>query len=602
MKAITRFLTIFCCLAIYACNDKFLDLKPIDKLYDGNFWRTPADLALYCNSFYGPDMFNYIIAWNALPIVIDEMSDDIIASADGSGQTTIAAGLRIVPGSGGLWSAKKSVANINSDDWSDIRACNVFLKQYTTAKGDQALINHYAGVIRFFRAMDYFKKVSHFGDVPWIGQPLNINSEELITQKRDPRALVMDSVLEDLNFAAANCLPPASQPRGAVNVDVVNAYKSRICLFEGTFMKSRNLGGYEKFLQAAVEASGKVMQSKRYQIWKGTGDPKRNYRELFWQKDIYATKECIMGQEYYPAKGSFNTQTADMPNGGGTEGMSMWFVRSYLNADGTPFAANMTQTWIEEVTARDGRLAQTLTTPGYIWFVGQAASYGDTVEIASIMGSRNPTRGINRNYGVNTGYQLTKWCMNTLDQQTVGNGDNGYMLMRYAEVLLNFAEATAELGTLSQTDLDKSINLLRDRIGMVPMSITPVHDPNSDWIIAGISPLPPDLIIEIRRERRVELAGEGIRRNDLMRWKAGKLLELPAIGVKYVASDYKENKYPALALKPDVSVFYDENMRIWPWKKTVPKRVFDEAKDYLWPIPSDVINKSNGGIAQNPGW
>ena len=423
MKTIIRFLIVFFFMAFYACNDNFLELKPVDKLYDGNFWRTPADLEMYCNSFYTPDMFPYLLSWWPIPIAMDESSDDIIARGNGNDQQTTAAGLRIVPGSGAGWSAERSIGDFTTDDWRTIRACNVYLKQYKTTQGSEALINHFTGVIRFFRAMDYFKKVSHFGDVPWFGEPLNIDSEELVTQKRDPRVLVMDSVLADLNFAATHCLPPDKQPRGAVNIDVVNAYKSRICLFEGTFRKYRNMTGYEKFLQASADAAGAVMQSKRYLIWKGSGDANRNYQELFRQKDIYATKECIIGQEYYPESGSFHTQTADMPNGISTEGMSMWFVRSYLKSDGTLFPADVNQTWLEEVTGRDPRLAQTITTPGYIWFVGEAAVAGDTVTVASILAKTNLKRGIRRNYESSTGYQLTKWCMKTLDQKTVGNGE-----------------------------------------------------------------------------------------------------------------------------------------------------------------------------------
>jgi len=122
MRALIRFSALFFCMAFYACNDKYLDLKPIDELYDGNFWRTPQDLALYCNSFYGPDMFPYVVAWDPIPIHMDEMSDDIIGVQNGNGEMTTAAGLRIVPGSGGLWSANKVVGDFSTDDWTTIRA------------------------------------------------------------------------------------------------------------------------------------------------------------------------------------------------------------------------------------------------------------------------------------------------------------------------------------------------------------------------------------------------------------------------------------------------------------------------------------------------
>jgi len=601
MKTITRFSAIFLFLALFACNDKFLDVKPVDQLYDGNFWRTPQDLQLYCNSFYRPEMFPFMAAWQSLQIIADDMSDDIIPGITDNNRMTVNQGLRIVPGSGGFWGTTTGDV-LQTDDWIIIRACNVFLQHYQTAKGDTALINHYVGVIHFFRAMDYFKKVSHFGDIPWFSKPLTMESPDLVVQKRDPRALVMDSVLADLNFAAAHCLTPDKLVSSTVNVDVVNAYKSRICLFEGTFRKNRNLAGGDKFIQAAADAAQAVMATSRYHIWKGTGDPTRNYQELFWQTDIYGTGECIMGHEYFPAQGSYQTTSSDGQTGWGPQGMSVWFVRSYLNADGTLFQPDMSQTFLQETTGRDPRLQQTIDYPGYIWTVGDACQYGDTVSAPSVIDNVYVRRGINRHYSCTTGYQMTKWIMKTLDQKTVGNGDNGHILMRYAEVLLNYAEAKAEMGTLTQGDLDMSINLIRDRVAMPPMTISPPHDPNSDWIIAGISPLPSDLIIEIRRERRVELAGEGLRRNDLMRWKAGKLMLLPAIGAKYVPAEYKENKYSALKLIPDVTIFFDANNRFWPWKLTCPVRFFDENKDYLWPIPLDVINKSNGGITQNPGW
>lgn len=262
-------------------------------------------------------------------------------------------------------------------------------------------------------------------------------------------------------------------------------------------------------------------------------------------------------------------------------------IEDYLCSDGLPISLSSLyqgDAQIEDVFMnRDPRLRQTILHP-------------DDVPLYQY--NRNDTRPYPRLVGmeggqrINTGYHIIKvYDVNTA-HATYNTSDTPAIILRYGEVLLNYAEAMAELGTISQADLDVSINLLRDRVGMphLDMGSVPV-DPR--YTADGVSPL----IIEIRRERRVELFMEGFRYNDLKRWKQGKKLELPDLGIRW--DDAAIARYSGATVQSRIvdGVPYIDVYAGTDWADPV----FDESKHYLWPIPLSAISQ-NPNITQNPGW
>jgi hypothetical protein len=194
-----------------------------------------------------------------------------------------------------------------------------------------------------------------------------------------------------------------------------------------------------------------------------------------------------------------------------------------------------------------------------------------------------------------TGYHVIKnYNADDLIGYSYNTGESAGVTLRYAEVLLNYAEAVAEMGTITQNDLDISINLLRDRVGMLHMDIENITvDPRHTN--EGISPL----LVEIRRERRIELFMEGHRYNDIRRWKQGKKLGEISLGMRW--NDAAIARYTGATVytytDPATGKSYIDPYKNTDWENPV----FDESKHYLWPIPISVISQ-NTNIIQNPNW
>lgn len=248
-----------------------LNNLPLDSISPNTFFNTENDLKLYTNSFY-----------NMLPSaegVYNEKIDNIV-STDLSDELR---GTRIVPTSGGGWS------------WNDLRNINYFLVNSHKCPDTKAVAK-YNGVARFFRAYFYFEKVKRFGDVPWYSTPIEANDETLLTKKRDPRTVVMDSVLADINFAVANL--ETSAKINAVTKWTALALKSQICLYEGTFRKYHtefNLPDADKFLDGAIAASDELMRTGPYKIF--TDNTGKAYQNLFSSMDAIPT-EIILARNF----------------------------------------------------------------------------------------------------------------------------------------------------------------------------------------------------------------------------------------------------------------------------------------------------------------
>lgn len=533
-------------------NENFLDRFPQDRFSEQTYFKSENDLKLYSNQFYG-----------SLPVEFssNDGASDNMASTN---RNSFIAGTYIVPASGGGWS------------WGTIRSCNFFLKRAALSEVDQAIKNKYIAEVRLFRALYYWQKVVTFGDVPIYETDLNELSPELYAPQNTHKE-VMDFVLKDLDFAVANL--PNSSSENRLHKYAAMALKSRICLWEGTFRKYHGLGDQQVFLQAAVDASQAVISSGVYALY-STGNPNSDYRNLFLQDNLTNNKESILSTIYITNISTTNhTRTVS----GAGSGFTKDFVRSYLCKDGLPTALSLfyagENTPMDEIKDRDPRYAQTIASPGYVMTQNPD---GTQIILA------RPAIGT---VATSTGYQIIKGRSSDPALFNANQDNIDRFIFRYAEVLLNNAEAKAELGQLNQVSVDATINKLRQRVGMPNMTIaTLVQDPNS------IFPTIPLLLQEVRRERRVELAGDGFRFNDLLRWKAGKLLENPEVilGMKLTPAykaTYPASQVSSVPLNANGYIRVYTNVTNWKWND----------KMYLYPLPIDQLTL-NPKLKQNPGW
>ena len=540
------------------CNDAFLERSP-QEINDQTYWTSPSDLQTYANAFY-----------DILPHGVSNYDDTWSDNQVPRGVESYIWGQYAVPTEDGSWS--KSA-------WSNLRYINYFMTHYGTVTGDEGEINRYVGEMRFFRALQYFSKVMTYGDVPWLEEDMNTDSPELYGP-RTPRNEVIQHIIDDLDFAI-EWLPEGRVSSGdnRLTADVARHIKARVCLYEGTYYKYHTELGYEwqSLLQEAVDASDALINSGNYSIY-NMNDPEHDYYNMFIMEDKSNLSEAILYIDYADplrrhnwGHGAWEANT----------GFSKDFIDSYLYADGLPKALTSyptdDATIAEEFANRDPRLKQMVLNNEF--FEGNSAFVGH--EVASDDAYVNTF--------CTTGYQ-------TIKGYDPATGHLGFTLetadgiaYRYAETLLINAEAKAELGTINQSDLDRTINVLRDRVGM-PHLMMEVGFTDPNWPDYGYDLSP--LLQEIRRERRIELAGEGFRWNDICRWKAGKLFENPMtyVGKKVTTGTRTDEGYAIVYpdyTNPDLSI--GGNSRKW------------EDQRYLLPIPTNEL-QLNPALEQNPGW
>ncbi len=407
--------------------------------------------------------------------------------------------------------------------WGALRNVNYFIvnapRQALDAGVREDNVNNYLGIARLFRAWFYFEKVKRFGDVPWYNKPLDPSDAAELYKPRDPRTMVMDSVLADLDYAIANIYDEKDNTCSRVTKWVALAFKSRVCLFEATYRKYHldlNLRGTaDKWFLEAANASSLLMQSEKYKIHVNSTRPERSYRDLFVDESGNPPNdETILSSNYSAELNLFNLSSWYYlsPTRGDRVSFTKPFINTYLNIDGTPFtnaSGFETIPFWDEVKNRDLRLSQTIRMQGYERSDGdkQAPDFSFTP----------------------TGYQPIKYV---LDSKKADNGilsDNSIPIIRYAEVLLNYAEAKAELGDFTLSDWEKTIKVLRGRAGITNAAMPTTAD---TYLQDVYFPTVTDpILLEVRRERGIELALEGFRFDDIRRWACGKLLEMPYEGI-----------------------------------------------------------------------
>lgn len=485
-------LACFLLLAMAGCKKEFLDRFPQTSIPPDLFFNSEEDLSLYINGLLTiPGRGNYLS---------DQNTDDKATT----GAQEIKSMMTGTPNS----------QNITSGwSWGRLRNINYFLQNYNKAAVTAEVKNHYAGLARFYRAEFYMNMVKRYSDVPWYSSVLSPSDEAELYKPRDSRSLVIDSIMADLAFASANVRE--SVPTGTPGKWVVKLVYARTALYEGTYRRYHpelNLQSTAaSFITRAAEVAAEIIGSGKFLIH-STGNPQADYATLFNSASLAGNKEVLLANIYdqdLNRNGNNNSNIIDYEMSPARD-----LVQTYLMTDGSRFTDQPgyeTMGFVEEFQDRDPRLSQTLMYPGFMMAVNPP-----TAPLPYI-------QRLNKNF---TGYHQLKGYMNTTDSK-VNNGVD-FPAYRYAEALLIFAEAKAEAGTLTQTDLDNSVNLLRARAGMPAMLLAAANS-NPDPVLAAKYPdvggANKGVLLEIRREKRVEFAAEGYRFDDLMRWHAGALLE-----------------------------------------------------------------------------
>ena len=592
-----RYLLWFTILAVFTiASCKKLDQEPESSATKIAVFGSEKGLALYANSFY-----------NMLPNAGDVIRGDEMC--DYGARTGVADFL-----------TSNGYGPVQSDgwNWTNLRNINYFIENCNSPLVTDDVKRNYIGIARFFRAWFYFDKVKRFGDVPWYTKAMTIEDGDLY-KPRDSRALVMDSVLEDLNYACTN-ITTTDASRSLITKFVAYAFKSRVCLFEGTFRKYHDTlaSGLKptvnKWLTEAATAAKKVMDEGGFSL-NTNGGTTASYRQLFTNKTP-VTSEVILSNVCDATLSVLNDANWYWTSAtyGARLSFTRTFVNTYLNIDGTPFtntAGYQTMPFVQEVKNRDNRLQQTIRMGDYKRINSGAAEAAPPV--------------FSYTY---TGYQPIKWCLDDTYYDGGTRNDNSISIIRYAEVLLNYAEAVAELGTITSTDWTKTIGALRNRAGITGglTTLPAVVDP---YLQSTYFPKISDpVLLEIRRERGIELAWEGLRFYDLVRWHKGELLTMPWKGFYVPAVDvpmdlngdgkndvcfYKTLPPPASQEKGVTYV----NVNAMLSNSVNPQRLSNdtygeltwlnnisriwEDKKYLYPIPQGDLSV-NPALKQNPWW
>ena len=611
------------------CNDDFMERYPQDQLTDESFWKTETDLKLMLNSLYPLYIIGHQSGWAqdkspALNVVGsplmygDVYSDNCVKTGN---EFRSMAGELIVP---------TGASADNGWYWWNLRKVNFFLNRYDRADLSQEKKNAYAAEAYFFKAWDYYQKVLLFGDGPWLTRDLNVDSEELYAA-RTPRSEVMDSVLMCINKAVEWLPEKGKQEDERLNKDQANFLKARICLFEGTFRKYHTEAGLQetanKWLEEAVKASETLIG--KYSLYKNGED---TYWKMFATTDLSGNPEVILARNYlenkvgHAAQRYFNQNNSNRQSMGATRSL----IDEYLCIDGRPIYTGGSEKNYEknsnflgygkwtELENRDPRLTQTVCRPGE-----HVTVYEGGVVDKDANGIKYPDLNYNASGSTVTGYRVIKhWMGDKVEEDRTTQGIQAAIEFRYAELLLIYAEAKYELnGTLSQTDVDLTINALRERAGFdfnkYPTARLTVGsepaDPRLDKIYADkleytVSPL----LREIRRERRIEMAIENRRYEDLIRWKAGKLLTVPMRGMHFLTvqdlydGTHTEKPEKAQQVELNKTVFVDDEGFLIcypksPYQNTIKGTLPWDDYRYYWPIPKEELIM-NPNLVQNKGW
>jgi len=550
MKNKILYITLIALFGFSSCRKDFLDRQPLDAISDDTFWTTEEQLTLAVNALYAN-----IKASNT--VAMDQMGDNSINS-------TTTDNYRIL-GSGNFGVDLTTVNDEWRTQFAGIRQCNVFLQNYEKATAvTDVKKRQMAGEAKTIRAYMYMNLTSFFGDVPLVTKPLNVDE---LNGPRNSRKEVVDFILAELQEAAGmmQAAPQTGATLGRLSRGAALGLRARMALYD------------ERWSEAEKSAK-EVMDLGVYSIYT-TGKPTVDYYNFFTymgKLSAGANKETIIARLHLADVSMHNiSRESQVPDQSSRYNPTKALVDAYLCIDGLPIDKSplyKEDTYAHIWDNRDPRMRMTVLAPGGTWGGKKDGNPANT----------NPAiftapKFVSDKLGsvTTTGYYYTKYVeVSTVSQ--VSKDQNDIHVLRLGEILLTYAEARLEQGLLTQADIDLTINKLRDRVGMKKMSLT-------DIAANGL-----DLRTEVRRERRVELAREGQRWFDIIRWKQGSLL----------AADVKGMKKSLAAVPAQVAnLAADANGFIIVQNG----RQFVDPKHYKWPVPLIQLQR-NPALGQNPGW
>lgn len=613
MKKYINYLFFFAAaLTAVSCED-FLTKTPETTLSPKNYFSSKTELDLWANAFYND--------------VLPEPADLAELNADDASSATSLNALQ-------RGTRNPSSKSWNKDTWKPLRNIN-YLLENNRCKDEEAK-NMYDGVAYFFRAFFYFEKVKMYGDIPWYNHVINSDDLTALNKPRDPRGLVMLRVIQDLDRAYA--LLPDKWTTDAVyhvSKDAVLALKSRAALFEGTFRKYHAGSDYvpvdaqifdgveissEFFLRQAADAAGQLLGKRKLYTGnelKLAPDAKdASYREYFIRENA-ELDETILARRYnvdvlvrHGLQFEFSSQKRSA---------SQRLVNHYLRSNGQPIQTlagyNRMGYW-DTFQDRDPRMSQTLHGPDFVM-----ADVDDKT-------GRHPHESMPWGKTFD-GYRIIKF-ISTTEHENASTSTSDYPVLRYAEVLLNYAEAKAELGELTAQDIQNTIDVIRARVGMPAMGGIPqTDDPLMLEYYPNASGAQRAAILEIRRERTVELICEGFRQWDMLRWKEGAALTPKATGGVqgiYIAANevgvdldldrdgtadlylYTSSKPGSTTVPTEGRIHLGDNWKLSDGTSgyltywSMEDYAWQDDRDYLWPIPADQRTLTRYALTQNPGW
>ena len=571
MKNITHILGVLLVVIINLSCEDFIDNPPEDQISVNNFFKTSNDIENYVKKYYA----SFPRHGSANLPLSENNSDNLIVNTPNE----VLDGTRSP--SNGQW--------INA--WSNIKSVNILFDNISHVTDDFSSYQQFLGEAHFFRAWFYFDLLTTYGDLPIYDKQLLPGDEELMDPRR-PRTEVADFILKDLDSAIEYLGLRSKTGNSRLNKETALAFKLRVALFEGSWQKyhkGTEFGTPEAspnyYFQQAVSAGEELINGNYTKGIFNTGNPDSDYYNLFGMDNMSNIDEVL----FYRVASSAEQMGHDLQfyTTRRTRDMALtWsLVSSYLGKDGNPYdylgLAETTKgnDFLKAIANDvDPRLSATIWIPGDL----RVASSNQIFNKPFVDGGVEESAV--------TGFQVKKFSnpfSPAAGADFGGRSETGYILFRYGEVLLNYAEAKFELdGTVDTA----SLNLLRERVGMPEFEVIPQADYGTNLVNYGYSI--DDALYAIRNERRVELALEGQRVDDYRRWAAHSLFKgKRPLGYPFIQSEF-----------PNYNTPVNENDLIDFFQNEMPNGYgFRENQDYLSSIPQDEITL-NPNLTQNPGW
>lgn len=611
MKKIDICLGVVLALSLTACYD--LDKMPEGVLSTAAPFASTGEMRNYLDQFYqtgetygsGLREQDFAAGGGGSIAGYDTHSDNMASSSVSTrlaGETTLSGASKL--------NRYRAIRNLN------FLLCNL---NNCPEKGT-ADYNQFVGEAYYFRAWYYYQLFINYGQLTWINTPLDPTIEKMYLP-RDNRTMIADSILIDLDRAVTYLKDQSNSASMRIHKDVARALKSEVALFEGTwekYHKAKNDKFYDPtvtdqkindYLTQAATAAKEVMDRGVWRIYT-TGNGQKDYRQLFQTTDLSNNSEVLWFKKYDGDQVGNNVNRY-LNQGGGSVGVASSLIDDYLTIDGKPFIGaprlEAKKEFGNELQAalRDPRLSQTVCMPGQQLRPDDKAPY---YVIPPLIGSSS----YNQN---TTGYSLLKHVQidytGSLDAEF--KGATPAIQFRYADILLNYAEALAELdGSANAQKIADALQPLRERVGMPSVDFDREYNTEADYAFRKLN----KYIQAVRRERRIEKACEGRRLEDILRWAAADELivgQWPE-GALFVGSNLENHS------KYEGKLIYDKtsgnNLFLTgqpgdEWRYIVPTNPdgykdgwkFNVERDYLLPIQTSMLGElTDYKWKQNPGW